>query len=343
MRLLVLGGTVFAGRHVAVAALARGHELTLFNRGRHAPALFPDIENLRGDRDGDLRALEGRTWDAVVDTSGYFPRIVRASAELLSGRVDHYTFISSASVYADVSAPGVDESGRVHEISPDAPEELTSAEAYGGFKALSERAAEEAITGRVLTVRAGLIVGPHDPTNRFTYWVTRIAEGGDVLAPEPRGQPVQFVDARDLAEWILDMAEERRSGIFNTTGPASPLTMEGLLENVVTATGSDARLVWVEERFLVDEGVEPFQELPLWLAPEANPEFAGFLALDTSRALAGGLRFRPLADTIRDTLMWAQSAEAPSAKDVGVEMAPAGLAREREATLLEAWRSRSLR
>ncbi|MBA2537358.1 MAG: NAD-dependent epimerase/dehydratase family protein [Actinobacteria bacterium] len=343
MRLLILGGTVFVGRHLVEAAVARGHDVTLFNRGRHAAELFPAVEKLWGDRDGDLGALEGRTWDAVVDPSGYFPHIVRASAELLAERVEHYTFVSSASVYADVSAPGMNEAGRVHEVPPDAPEELTSPEAYGGFKALSEQAAEQAMPGRVLSVRAGLIVGPHDPTNRFTYWVTRIAAGGDVLAPEPREQPVQFVDARDLAGWVLDMAEQRKAGVFNASGPERPLTMEGFLESVLAATGSGTRLVWVDEQFLLDQGVEAFQDLPLWLAPSANPELAGFLAIDVSRALATGLRFRPLAETIRDTQAWAESDGQPRAKDIGVEMAPAGLTRAREATLLEGWRSRSLR
>ena len=323
------------GRHLVEAALARDHDVTLFNRGRHSADLFPDVEKLRGDRDGDLRALGGRTWDAVVDPSGYFPRVVRASAELLSAQVEHYTFISSASVYADVSAPGVDESGRLHEVPAGAAEEVTSAEAYGGFKALSERAAEEAMPGRVLTVRAGLLVGPYDPTNRFTYWVTRIAEGGDVLAPEPRAQPVQFVDARDLADWILDLAEKRESGVFNATGPDATLTLEGLLQEIVAVTASGARLVWVDEHFLVDEGVEAFQELPLWLAPGANAEFAGFLAIDNSKAVEAGLRFRPLAGTIIDTLAWATSAGPSEPKDIGVEMTPAGLTREKETSLLE--------
>ena len=327
---------------MVAAALARGHEVTLFNRGRHNPHLFPEVERLRGDRERDLSALEGRSWDAVVDPSGYFPKVVRSSAELLADRVEHYTFVSSASAYADTSCPGTDESAPLHTLPADSPEDLeASPEAYGAFKALSERAAEEAIQGRVLSVRAGLIVGPWDPTNRFTYWVTRISRGGDVLAPEPRDQPVQFIDARDLADWILDKAEERRAGVFNATGPDRPLTLQTLLSGIRDARGSDARFTWVDEHFLVEAGLEPFQDLPLWLAPSTNPAFAGFLALGVSKAVEAGLRFRPLADTVRDTLKWAEAETEPAAKDVGVRLALAGIEAERERLILDAWRRRA--
>ena len=332
----MLGGTIFVGRHVVEAALARGDDVTLFNRGRHGADLFPEVERLRGDRDGDLGALGGRSWDAVVDTSGYFPRIVRASAEALADRVGHYTFVSSGSVYADFSRPGTDETAATHELPPDAPEELSSPEAYGGFKAACERVVEEVLPGRALIVRAGLIVGPHDPTNRFTYWVTRIARGGEVLAPEPPDQPVQVVDARDLADWILRMADERRGGVFNAAGPSLPL--ERFLEEIRSATGSSARFTWVGESFLVETGVEPFQDLPLWLAPGIEPEWAYFLAVDASRAAAAGLPSRPLADTVRDTLAWAEVSGPSAPEDVGVMMAPAGLAPKRERELLDQWR-----
>jgi 2'-hydroxyisoflavone reductase len=340
VRLLVLGGTVFLGRHVVEAALARGDEATILNRGRHGPGLFPEAERLVGDRDGDLSALAGREWDAVVDTSGYFPRQVRASAGALAGRVGHYAFVSTGSVYRDHSRVGTTEEAPVHRPAPDAPEELGSPEAYGGFKALCEEAAEAALPGQVLSVRAGLIVGPHDPTNRFTYWVTRLARGGAVLAPEPREQPVQLVHARDLAEWMLAAADRGVTGVLNATGPAEPLTLGETLERIRAAVAGDAELVWAGERFLVDAGVEPFQELPLWLAPGVDPDWAGFFGLDVSRALAAGLRFRPLEETARDTLAWAQ-AETPGAKDVGVPMAPAGLDPARERELLAAWRRRA--
>jgi 2'-hydroxyisoflavone reductase len=338
VRLLVLGGTVFLGRHVVEAALARGDEVTLLNRGRHGVELYPEAERLVGDRDGDLSALAGREWDAVVDTCGYFPRQIRASAEALAGRVRHYTFVSTGSVYVDHSTVGTTEEAPVHRPEPEAPEELGSPEAYGGFKALSEEAAEAALPGRVLSVRAGLIVGPYDPTNRFTYWVTRLARGGEVLAPEPRSQPVQFVHARDLADWLLDAADRGVSGVLNATGPAEPLTLGETLERIRAGIGSSAELVWADERFLVDAGVEPFQELPLWLAPTVDPDWAGFFGLEISRARAAGLRFRPLEDTARDTLSWAESAPPPGKKDVGVAMAPAGLDPARERELLDAWR-----
>jgi 2'-hydroxyisoflavone reductase len=331
MRVLVLGGTIFVGRHVVEAALARGDEVTIFHRGRHGADLYPEIERLAGDRDGDLSVLAGREWDVVVDTSCYFPRQARASAEALVGRVGHYTFVSSGSVYADHSRPGNREDSPVNEVPEGAAEELSSPELYGGFKAASERALQETLPGRALSVRAGVIVGPYDPTNRFTYWVTRLARGGEVLAAEPRDQPVQLVDARDLAAWILGSAERGVTGVMNATGPERPLTLGETLSRVRDAVGGGAELVWADERFLVDAGVEPFTDLPLWLAPNVDPDWAGFFGLDVSRALAAGLRFRPLEETARDTLAWAEQ-EAPPA--------PAGLPPERERGLLAAWRAR---
>jgi 2'-hydroxyisoflavone reductase len=311
VRVLVLGGTLFLGRHVVEAALDRGHEVTLFNRGRTSPDLYPQVERLPGDRDaGDLAALEGRSWDAVVDTSARVPRWVRDSAGLLAGSAGHYTFVSSVSAYADTSSPRTDESSPVIVLEDETVEEIGSDEAYGGLKALCEQEAERAFPGRALVVRAGLIVGPYDPTGRFTYWVHRIARGGDVLVPEPRDQPVQFVHGRDHAEWMLDLAEERRPGVFNATGPAEPLTMEMLLEAIREETGGGARLVWVDEARLLDGGVEAWSDLPLWLAPAANPKVANLLAVDIGRALAAGLRFRPLAETIRDTLDRADTSPA---------------------------------
>jgi 2'-hydroxyisoflavone reductase len=307
MRILILGGKLFLGRHLVEAAVVRGHEVTLFNRGQTNPELFPEVENLHGDRDGDLSALEGRSWDSVIDTSARVPRWVRTSAELLADRVDHYTFVSSCSVYADTSRPGTDERAPVHTLEDETVEEITSAETYGALKALCESAAEESLPGRVLSVRAGLIVGPYDDSGRFTYWVHRIARAGDVLAPEPHDQPVQLIHARDLAEWILTMAEEERVGVFNATGPEQPLTMEQLLEECRAATGSEARIVWTDEQALVDQGVEAWTDLPLWLAPGSNREIAGFLAIDVSKAVAAGLRFRPLEQTVRDTLEQAET------------------------------------
>ena len=328
MRVLILGGTLFLGRHLVETALARGDEVTLFNRGHTGPGLYPEVEHLRGDREGDLSALTGSRWDAVVDTSARIPRWVRAAGEALRESVGHYTFVSSASVYAEPIARRTKETAPVVELADESVEDVT-AETYGGLKALCERVAATAFPGRALAVRAGLIVGPYDPTGRFTYWVHRIARGGDVLAPGPRHQPVQLVDARDLAAWILDAAETGRTGTFNATGPAEPLAMEGLLDEIAAETASDARLVWAPEDFLAEHGVEMWSDLPLWLAPASHPELDGFLDLDVSRALAAGLRFRPLRATIRDTLAGAGTSE------------DAGLTPERERELLDAWAVRS--
>ena len=311
------------------AALDRGHEVTLFNRGRTGAGLFPGVEKLRGDRDGNLDALRGREWDAVVDPSARIPRWVRTAGEILADAIGHYTFISSGSVYSPVRPTGYDETAPVHVLQDETVEEISDPETYGALKVLCEQAAEELMPGRVLSVRAGLIVGPYDPTGRFTYWVRRVAEGGDVVAPEPRDQAVQFVHARDLADWILDMAERREAGVFNATGPAEPLTMERFLDECAVATQSDAHHIWMDEDFLVAHGVEAWSDLPLWLAPGQNPDDANFLTMDVSKALAAGLRFRPLRSTISDTLS-------------GAELVPgAGLSPEREADLLEAWTARS--
>ncbi|MDP9373627.1 MAG: SDR family oxidoreductase [Chloroflexota bacterium] len=330
MKLLILGGTLFLGRHLVDVALARGHEVTLFNRGRTAPDLFPDLERLRGDRDGDLAALRGRRWDAVVDTSGRLPRHVRASAGTLAGGVARYIFISTISVYAGFSRPGMDESAPTGTLADEESEEQTGA-TYGPLKALCEREAEAAMPGRTLVLRPGLIVGPHDPTDRFTYWPRRVARGGEVLAPGRPDRPVQFIDARDLAGWAVRMAETGGTGVYNATGPADPLTLGRLLDACNEVGGGDARFTWVDEGFLLAEGVGPWMELPLWV-PD-TPEMAGFAAVDCRKAIAAGLTFRPLADTIRATLDW--DATRSSNHEWRAGLAPA-----REAHLLAAWHRR---
>jgi 2'-hydroxyisoflavone reductase len=302
MRLLILGGTRFAGRHVAAAALERGWEVTLFNRGRSDPSLFPEAEHRVGDRDGGLNALADREWDAVVDTSGYVPRLVRASAELLAPRVGVYVFVSSAGVYADKSRIGLTEDAPLVELDDPASEDVEKH--YDGLKVLCERAVAEAV-GRAVMVRPGLIVGPYDPTNRFTYWVTTIAEGGRVVAPEPRDQPVQVIDARDLADFTLRLIEDEKTGVFNAVGDVS--TMGATLDAIRAATGGDAQLDWTPERELLDQGAEPWTDLPLWLATESDPTYRGFLAMSNERSKAAGLELRPLADTVRDTLAWARA------------------------------------
>jgi 2'-hydroxyisoflavone reductase len=330
MKLLILGGTVFLGRHLVDAGLARGHAVTLFNRGQHNAELYPEVEKLRGDRDGGLDVLRGRRWDVVIDTCGYVPRVVRASAELLSGAVERYVFISSISVYPSFRRPGLDETAPVGTLGDPSVEEVTG-ETYGPLKALCEQAAEAALPGRALVIRPGLIVGPHDPTDRFTYWPVRVARGGEVLAPGQPGRHTQFVDARDLAEWTVRMVEGGRTGTFNATGPAEPLVFGELLDACRAASGG-ARITWVDEAFLAEHEVGPWIELPLWV-PESDADTLGFSDVSVARALDAGLSFRPLADTVRDTLAWAM--ELPSDRAWR-----AGLKPEREAELLTAWHAR---
>jgi 2'-hydroxyisoflavone reductase len=330
MKLLILGGTVFLGRHLTEAALARGHEVTLFNRGQHNADLFPAVEKLRGDRDGDLTALEGRQWDAAIDVHGRMPRIVRMSAELLAPAVDHYTFISTTTVYGDYSIRNMAEDAPLATIADPTVEDPTGPN-YGPLKVLSEQAVEAAMPGRALVIRPGLIVGPHDPTNRFTYWPHRVAEGGDVLAPDGPAHPARFIDARDLAAWTVRMIESGATGTYNARGPNETLTFGGLLDTSKAITGSDAHFVWVDEQFLLDAGVKPYTEIPLWI-PNL-PERAGFYSVNSGKAIAAGLTFRPVAETIRDTLAWdaTQPPDAPR---------PSGLRPERERELLAIWRTR---
>jgi 2'-hydroxyisoflavone reductase len=317
VRLLVLGGTAFLGRALVAAALERGHEVTLFNRGRTNPELFPEAERLRGDRNEDLSALEGRDWDAVVDVATFLPRAVRLATETLRDRVDRYVFVSSISAYADFSTPASEDSPLAQLENP----ESESIEDYGPLKAECERLVQEAFGERALVVRPGLIVGPHDPTDRFTYWPRRVAEGGRVLAPAPPDQPVQFIDVRDLGEWIVAAIEAGRSGVYNATG--EPTTFEALLDECMRVSG-DAEIVWVPPERLVEAEVGEWMELPLWIV---TPEFAAMQRTDVSRALRDGLRFRPLEETIRDTLAWDAERTTPRAEGVG-------LTAERERELL---------
>jgi 2'-hydroxyisoflavone reductase len=286
------------------------------------------VEQLRGNRDSDLSALAGRQWDAVIDTSGYFPREIVAATAVLAGSVGHYTFISSISAYADFARVGMTEDAPLATLADPTVEEITG-ETYGPLKALCEGAAQAAMPGRTLVIRPGLIVGPYDPTDRFTYWPHRIAAGGAVLAPGRPERAIQFIDARDLAEWALRLAERQVAGVFHATGPAAPLAFGDLLAACQAVGGGDARLTWVGEPFLEVQGVEPWSALPLWI-PESDPTHAGFCRVDCARALAAGLTFRPLARTVRDTLDWAATRPADRAWR-------AGLTREREAELLAAW------
>ncbi|TGA97608.1 NAD-dependent epimerase/dehydratase family protein [Sporolactobacillus shoreae] len=301
MRILILGGTVFLGRHLAEIAKKRGHSMTLFNRGHH-PEVFSDIEQLHGDRDGDLEVLKNRRWDAVIDTSGYVPRIVRQSAQLLSQLTDHYTFISSISVYQDFSKSNITEQAEVGKLDDEAVEDIGK-DNYGPLKALCESVVQEVMPGRSLVIRPGLIVGPHDPTDRFTYWAWRIRKGGTVLAPGNPEAPVQWIDVRDLASWILDMVEKKQTGVYHATGPKEPLTMKAFLESSVTSLSSQTQLQWAEEDFLLKQDVGYWMEMPLWIPEKEN--MSGFQMVDNRKAVKAGLLFRPIQETIRDTAEWA--------------------------------------
>jgi 2'-hydroxyisoflavone reductase len=330
MKLLVLGGTVFLGRHLVDSALRRGHEVTLFTRGLHNADLYPEVEKLQGNRDGNLTALEGRTWDAVLDTSGYIPRIVQASAQLLAPAANLYCFISTISVYADFSRPNFDEATALGTLPDETVEEITGA-TYGPLKVLCEKAVEEAFPGRTLIVRPGLIVGPLDHTDRFTYWPRRIAQGGEVLAPGDGSDPVQLIDGRDLADFTISMVEKGATGIYNATGPASPLNLKEVVDQCLETTGSGASITWVSTEFLNEKGVQPWGDLPSWI-PAQGP-LAYMQSADIGRAVANGLTFRPLSETILDTL--AYLAGRPGGPDL-----KAGINLDREKELLEEWHSR---
>ncbi len=333
-RILILGGTSFLGPELVEAARARGDVVTLFNRGKTNPGRFTDVEQLHGDRNGQLEALRGRKWDVVIDTSGYVPRIVRMSAELLAPSVERYVFVSSISAYDESIPPGSDENAKIAPLSDPSTEDVRAN--YGGLKAACERAAEAAMPGRVLIVRPGLIVGPGDPTDRFTYWPVRLSEGGEVLAPGTGDDPIQVVDVRDLGTWMVEMADRRATGSFNAVGPASRTTMRQMLEACQPGTGSKAMLTWVPWPFLEKEKVEPWSDMPVWI-PAGGPE-SGMSQVSIARALAAGIRFRPLSDTARDTLAWWNGLPAERRAKL-----KAGLSREREKQVLAAWAAQGKR
>ncbi|MET0327667.1 MAG: NAD-dependent epimerase/dehydratase family protein [Luteimonas sp.] len=342
-KLLVLGGTGFLGPHFVERAHARGHTLTLFNRGRSNPARFDGtslagIEQLRGDRKDDLAALEGdRRWDAVLDTSAYFPADVARSAGLLAGRVGHYQIISSISVYARNDIANDEDSPLA---TLDDPQTRTiTGETYGGLKAACERAAQDAQPGRTSVVRPGLIVGPGDTTDRFTWWPARADRGGEIAAPGTPEDPTQCIDVRDLAAFLLHLIEQGTTGVFNADAAPATLTMGRLLDSCVreakAAGGApDARTTWLPADFLEAQGVKAWSDMPVWIAPVG--EYAGFGKTRVDRAVAAGLTHRPINDTVRDTLAWwrAQPAERRAAPKSGLSPA-------REAAVLAAWHARN--
>jgi 2'-hydroxyisoflavone reductase len=322
MKLLVLGGTSFVGRHLVLSARAAGIDVTLFNRGRTNPDLFSDVERIAGDRDGDLSGLAGRGWDAVLDVNGYVPRVVDETLTALDGRYDHYTFISTVSVYADSGAEGPDESSPVATLDEDT-EEITG-ESYGPLKALCEDRVRSAAGDRALIVRPGLVVGPHDPTERFVRWIRRAADGNEVLAPGDPDRQITFIDGRDLADFTVRLLSRGASGTFNDIGPAQRCSMGDLLQTCVDTTGAGATLTWVPEQFLLDHDVVPWADLPLWVPAADN----GLVAADNSRALEAGLTIRPLPDTVQATWRWDGDR---------TDRRVAGLPVEREREVLAAW------
>jgi 2'-hydroxyisoflavone reductase len=319
MKVLVLGGTRFVGRHVVEAARASGHEVSVLHRGKTGRALWPDVEDLIGDRNTDMHSLAGdRRWDAVIDSSAYVPSTVRASLDALSSRVEHYTFVSTISVYDSFATPGVDENSPVIELPDTANEEVTE-ETYGGLKVMCEREVH-AIYPDALVVRPGIVAGPLDYTDRFPYWVDRIARGGTVACPAPPDAPVQFIDGRDLGNWIVAMVEKRASGTFNAVGPGEEMTFGDLFARIKEVTASDAELRWVDEEQIRRAGLA--EKIPLWVAP-SETEWRYMYAVDASRARAKGLTHRAVDHTVRDTLGWVREERAdglsvgPSADEEG--------------------------
>ena len=338
MRILILGGTGFMGPEQVRYALSRGHKVTVFNRGKTHPGILPkEVEQLIGDRNGQLDALKGRQWDVVVDNPTSIPVWVRDAAQILKGNVDRYVFISTLSVYSDVSKPGMDETGPLAKYEgQDAMKETTASlrasnfRLYGPLKALSEAEAEKWFPGKTLIIRPGLIVGPGDESDRFTYWPVRLERGGEVLAPGNPADPVQFIDVRDLAEWTIRMVEQGSTGIFNATGPKSKLSIADMLAGIRKVTKTDSQLTWVEADFLAAQKVSPWSDMPVWIPPRGDS--AGFAMISIDRALSKGLTFRSVPDTTQVTLDWFH--KQPADRQAKLH---AGLTAQRETDVLAAW------
>ncbi len=335
LRILILGGTGFTGPYQVRYALSRSHKVTTFNRGKTHPGELPnEVEQLIGDRNGQLDALKDRQWDVAIDNPTTLPAWVRDAGQILKGNVGRYVFISTISVYADTSK-GVDETAPLAQYDgPDPYKETLEAmrasgyKTYGPLKALSEKEAEKWFPGKTLIIRPGLIVGPGDETDRFTYWTVRIDRGGEVLAPGTPTDPVQFIDARDLAEWTIRMGEKRGTRIYNATGPAKTLVIGDMLGGIKTALSSNTNFTWVTAEFLKQQNVQAWSDMPVWAGDETE-----LARTNISRALAKGLTFRPLAETARDTLAWFKS--QPQDRQSHLR---AGLTPEREAEVLSAWK-----
>jgi 2'-hydroxyisoflavone reductase len=337
MNILIIGGTRFLGRHLVTAALNRNHDVTLFNRGNYSPP--SNTKQITGDRDRDLSKLQGGEWDAVIDTCGIVPHSIEASATALSARVGLYVFISTVSVYADLSSPGVLESAPLKTLTTEQLDEANQIHSsnstnygslYGGLKALCEQTLLGLVPDRSLIVRPGLIVGPYDYTDRFTYWVMRAARGGEVLAPGRPGRSVQFIDVRDLSEWIIQIIELKASGVYNANGLPGSVTMEDILTECKTVTNSDPTFEWVSESFLIQENVTAWSKMPLWLPEENAPQLNGFMFVNCDKAIGAGLKLRPLNDTIAAIYSWRKN--TPSDEPLS-----AGIDKDSEDRLLRKW------
>src|SRR5436190_3502340 len=342
LRILILGGTGFTGPFQVKYALSRGHQVTVFNRGLTHPGELPrEVEQLVGDRNGQLDALKGRQWDVVIDNPTNRAKVVHHRAQIPKGNVDRYVFISTLSVYAEQSWPGMDENGPLAKYEGPDPMKWTvealrnSTQAlYAPLKALSEKETQKWFPGKSLIIRPGLIVGPGDESCRFTYWPVRVARGGQVLAPgDPKKDYVQFIDARDLAEWTIRMVEQGDTGIYNAVGFKEKLLMSQMLEQTREATKSDAQFTWVNVDFLLEQKIHPWYDMPVWVAPK-GPE-GGFSNLSNKKALAKGITFRPVSDTAAATLEWFQ--KQPAARQAQLR---AGINAEREAQILAAWKAK---
>ncbi len=329
LKILILGGTGFIGPHMVREALRRGHEVSLFNRGRTNNELFPDLELLVGDRNGDLQALEGGKWDAVVDNSGYVPRYVEDSARLLASAVSHYLYISTISVYAVSPAPITEESP-LATMEDETVEEVTG-ESYGPMKALCEqRVMAEVGADRTTILRPTYICGPGDRTDRYTYWPVRTMRGGEMLWPGTPEDDIQIIDVRDLANFTVDCLEEKNFGTFNAVRPMRSFTMGDLLEDSLAVTDADMTPIWADKDFILENEVAAGGGLPIWEHPDG--EFAALSYVDGSRAAAAGLKNRPTRETARDTISWWKTLPADR-----TDKLRAGLGADKEADLLRRW------
>jgi 2'-hydroxyisoflavone reductase len=331
LKVLILGGTGISGPHLVRDLRAAGHQLTLLNRGKRAPGMFKDIETLIGDRNGPLDVLKGRDWDVVVDNSGYFPRQVKSSTDLLKEHSQHYIYVSSISAYADLTPPGIDEDYKLAELKDPDATEITN-DNYGGLKAACEKIVEQTFGERQTVVRPSYIVGPGDSSDRFTYWPVRVARGGEMLAPGTPADPVQFIDARDMAAFMRACVERKISGRYNLCNPPGAVTMGELLETSKRIAKSNASFVWAKQSFLEQNKLLESGEIPIW-APTSGKE-AGATLVSSARAVAQGLRFRDLDTTVKDTLAWHQ--QRPAEEKAKLR---AGLTAERETELLKQLKS----